>query len=559
MSAAGLVVDNFAGGGGASTGIKMVVGRDPDIAVNHNPQALAMYKANHPDTRVLCEDIFDVSPRFVCGGRRVELAWFSPDCTFFSKARGARPFRDRNRARRRRGLAGVVVKWAVEVRPRRIYVENVEEFKDWGPLDDDGLPDPERKGQSFGRWVARLRGIYRNVEWRMLRACDYGAPTTRKRLFVVASDEPVEWPEPTHGPGRAQPYRTAAECIDWSIPCPSIFDRKKELAEATLRRIARGIQRYVIDAAEPFIVPLTHQGDERVHGMGDPMPTITGAHRGEHALVQPYLVEYHSARREGDDRTKPIGAPLPTQDTSNRFGLVSPTLIQVSWGERPGQAPRVPGLHKPLGTIMAEGGKHALVAALLAKHNGGHEATGQRLDQPIDTITTKDTKAAVAVTLLKFKGTSRDGQPVDEPLATIQAQGNHYAQVCAFLVKYYKSDGNPGQGQRLDEPLHTVPTKSRFALVTVRGVDYVIVDIGMRMLTPRELFNAQGFPPDYVIDPFVEERVERRVRGRVVRVGVRRRRLSKTEQTLMCGNSVSPYPAAALARANGAAQLKAAA
>jgi len=493
----GLIIDNFAGGGGASTGIWMATGRAPDLAINHNREALAMYKANHPETRVLCEDVFDVNPRAATGGQPVGLAWFSPDCTFFSKARGAKPHRDRNRARRRRGLAGVVLKWAAQVKPRVICVENVEEFKDWGPLGPDGLPDPARKGISFRRWVSQLSNLGYVVETRELRACDYGAPTSRKRLFIVArcDGRPIVWPEPTHGPGRPLPYRTAAECIDWTIPCPSIFSRKKPLAPATLRRIARGVMRFVIQAKQPFIVPITHTGGDRVHSIGEPIRTITGAHRGE-------------------------------------FALISPTLIQTGYGERQGQAPRVPGLDKPLGTIMATGEKHALVATFLARHYGdpsGRQTPSAQMSLPMSTSTAADHHALIASHLVKLKGTCKDGQPVDVPIATVQAQGNHYAEVRAFLLKYYGTD----QAPQLGLPLSTVTTKDRFALVTVAGVDYAIVDIGMRMLMPRELFNATGFPPDYKIDPEVNGKP-----------------LTKTSQTHMCGNAVPPH----LSRAIVAAQ-----
>lgn len=536
-----LIVDNFAGGGGASTGIYLATGRHPDIAVNHDREALAIYRANHPTTRILCEDVFEVEPRLVTGRRPVGLAWFSPDCTFFSKARGAKPHRDRNRARRRRGLAGVVIKWAAAVRPRVICVENVEEFKEWGPLAEDGRPCPKRRGESFQRWLSRLVNLGYAVEWQELRACDYGAPTSRKRLFIVArcDGEPICWPEPTHGPGRARPYRTAAECIDWSIPCPSIFGRKKPLAPATLRRIARGIQRYVVGAKQPFLVPLTHQGGDRVQPIDEPMRTITGANRGELAVV-------------------------------------SPTLIQMGHGERPGQPPRALDIELPLGTVTAGGNHHALVAAFLAKHYGGpggKQTPGSGADAPVGTVTSVDHHALVAChlqrdfgesvgsslgaphptvtagggghaalvasSLIKLKGTCRDGQPVDVPLATVSAQGNHYGEVRAFLLKYYGTD----QGGQIGLPLATVTTRDRFAVVTVAGQDYAIVDIGMRMLTPRELFNAQGFPTDYVIDPLACGKP-----------------LTKTAQVHKCGNAVPPPFSRAIVCANfaGAAATKAA-
>lgn len=503
-----LIVDNFAGGGGASTGIYLATGRHPDIAVNHDREALALYRANHPTTRILCEDVFDVEPRMVTGRKTVGLAWFSPDCTFFSKARGAKPHRDRNRARRRRGLAGVVLKWAAQVRPRVICVENVMEFKDWGPLGQDGQPDPARRGESFRRWRSRLINLGYAVEVQELKACDFGAPTSRKRLFIIARCDgvPISWPAPSHGPRQAQPYRTAVECIDWGLPCPSIFERSKPLADATLRRIARGIMRYVVESKHPFIVQLTHQGGDRSHSINEPLRTITGAHRGE-------------------------------------FALVLPTMIQTGYGERDGQAPRVPGLDKPIGTIVASQ-KHALVTAFLAKHLPRNDSqltlqistdqftachiqrdfggsTGSPIDEPHPTITAGGGghSAIVASHLVKLKGTCKDGQPVTEPLGTVQAQGNHYAEVRAFLLKYYGADQDP----QLGLPLATVTTKDRFAIVTVSGTQYAIVDIGMRMLSPRELFTAQGFPLDYVIDPVVNGKP-----------------LTKTAQVHKCGNAVPP-------------------
>lgn len=330
-----LVVDNFAGGGGASLGIEWAIGRSPDIAINHDPKAIAMHAANHPNTRHYCESVWDVDPARATEGRPVGLAWFSPDCTFHSKARGGQPFRDRDKAKRRRGLAWVVVRWAKAVRPRVIMLENVEEFADWGPLLDDGKPDPLRRGFTFRRWWASMERLgYRGKMWQ-LRACDFGAPTTRKRLFIVfrCDGEEIVCPEPTHGPGLI-PYRTAAECITWEIPCPSIFERTKPLADKTMARIARGLRRYVIDAAEPFIVPVTHAGDLRSRPVSRPMPTITGAHRGEHALVTPFVSTYYGDKRPTDARGARLDHPLPTQPTANRHALIAPTMIQQSWGER---------------------------------------------------------------------------------------------------------------------------------------------------------------------------------------------------------------------------------
>lgn len=486
-----LIVDSFAGGGGASTGIEWALGRSPDIAINHDAEAIAMHAENHPATRHLLSDVWEVDPAEATGGQPVALAWFSPDCTHFSKAKGGKPVK-----KEIRGLAWVVIKWAKAVKPRVICLENVEEFRSWGPLLPDGKPCPVQRGLTFRRWTAELEACGYEVQVRELRACDYGAPTTRRRLFVIArcDGQPIVWPEPTHGPGRAHAHRTAAECIEWPIPCPSIFGRARPLADKTLRRIARGVRKFVIEAAEPFIAPLTHAGDDRVHSIREPVRTVTAANRGE-------------------------------------LGLVSPTLIQTSWGERPGQAPRVPGLHKPLGTVMGGGIKHALVAAFLAKHYGGNEATGSALDGPIHTITARDHHALVASHVTKFYGTST-GQPVDQPLHTVAAGGWKFGEVRALLMKYYGTGG----GCDLGEPMHTVTSRDRFALVTVAGEQYVIGDIGMRMLVPRELYRAQGFPDTYRID-----------------FSIGPKPLTKTAQVRMAGNSVCPPLAAAIVRANCAA------
>lgn len=469
-----LVVDLFAGGGGASCGIEQAIRRPVDVAINHDPQAVSLHQANHPQTLHYVSDVFEVDPRAVAGGRRIGLMWASPDCTYHSKARGGKPHRDRNRARRRRGLAWVVCRWAREVRPRVILLENVEEFQHWGPLLEDGTPCPQRRGTTFARWVAQLRNLGYAVEWRELRACDYGAPTIRKRLFLVArcDGQPIVWPERTHGPGR-RTWRTAAECIDWALPAPSIFERERPLADATLRRIAAGVRRYVLEAARPYIVRIGHAGHGdagKVRGVDEPLSTVTS--KAEHLLAVP-------------------------------------TLVQTGYGERTGQAPRVPGLDKPLGTVVG-GQKHALVAAFLAKHYGGHNATdGQALVRPLGTITTQDHHGLVTATL---------------------GGAGHAAEVRALLVAYY---GSEADGQALTEPLRTVPTRDRFGLVTVHGQDYVISDIGMRMLQPRELYAAQGFPAAYIIDRGADGRV-----------------LSKSAQVRMCGNSVCPPVAAAIVAAN---------
>lgn len=500
MNSHEIIVDSFAGGGGASLGIEMAIGRGPDIAINHDHEAIAMHTANHPRTRHYSENVWDVDPVKAVAGRPVGLAWFSPDCTFHSKARGGKPFRDRNKARRRRGLAWVVVRWAKAVRPRVIMLENVEEFQDWGPLLDDGTPCPIRKGLTFRRWKKHLENLGYAVECRELRASDYGAPTIRKRLFVIARCDglPIVWPKPTHGPGTNHPYRTAAECIDWSLPCPSIFERARPLAEATMRRIAKGVKRYVIDAKEPFIVTCNHSGDGfRGQGIHEPMKTLTAA-RDAHGLVVPFLTEHANGSSQ---RNFSIEEPLRTQ------------------------------------CAEVKGGHFALVSAFMAQHNTG--MVGHRADKPVSTITSRGTQQQLVTShLTKLYGTCKDGQDNREPMPTITSGGQHIGEVRAFLIKYYGTDQDP----QLREPLHTVTTKDRFGVVTVKGEDYVIADIGMRMLQPRELYRAQGFPDSYVID-----------------LEVQGKRLTKTAQVRMCGNSVCPPIAAAIVRANMAAAAEAAA
>jgi len=634
-----LVIDLFAGGGGASTGIEQALGRHVDIAVNHDPEAVSLHQANHPQTRHFVSDVFEVDPLAVTDGQPVGLLWASPDCKHFSKAKGGKPV-----SKKIRGLAWVVIKWAKLARPRVICLENVEEFQTWGPLDENNMPCQRRKGQTFQRWVAQLRTLGYHVEWRELRACDYGAPTIRKRLFLVARRDgmPIVWPKPTHAAKPAKgsgllPWRTAADCIDWSLPCPSIFERERPLAEATLRRIAHGIKRYVIDAPKPFIAPVTHPGDIRINDIDEPMRTITGANRGEKALITPTIARIGQTGGNGK-YSNSVEEPVSTITSKAEHLLVSPTLVQTGYGERPGQAPRVPGLDKPLGTAV-DGQKHGLVAAFLAKHYGGNEGPGVPLSGPVSTITTQDhhhlvaahvvkhyggepqagrtaqdlrhpmptamadgakhgvvaahlvgvggrqgqgqspaygadrptrtvtakgDTAIVAASLAKLRGTSSSADP-DQPLHTVSAQGEHHAlvsshlmtnttghaggateaplhtittgghhaEVRALLLKYYGTDQDPD----LREPLHTVTTKDRFGLVTVAGEDYLIADIGMRMLQPRELYRAQGFPDTYAIDR-----------------GADGCALSKSAQVRMCGNSVCPPVAAALVRANYAEQ-----
>lgn len=523
-----LTIDNFAGGGGASHGIEKALGRPIDFAINHDREAIAMHAANHPRTKHYCEDVWQVDPLEVTGGKPVGLAWFSPDCKHFSRAKGGKPV-----SKRVRGLAWIVIRWAKAVRPRVIMLENVSEFATWGPLLEDGSPCPMRKGFTFRRWHKMLENLGYRIDMREMSACDYGAPTVRRRLFIIARCDgmPIIWPQETHGRGLL-PYRTAAECIDWSIPCPSIFERKKELADATLRRIARGITRYVVNNPKPFIVQMRGTGDSQIDCSARPMDAPLGTVSAggiHHALITPIIAG--CGGRMGQSLERPIDRPLQTVTSKadsvlvspvlvplthqgtrranspeeplatitgahrGELALVAPTLIQTSYGERQGQAPRTLDLHKPLGTVVASGQKHGLVAAFLARHYGGHE---------------------------------NDGAPMTHPMYTVTTQDHHHL-VHAFLMKYYGT----GDGQEVGVSLDTVTTKDRFGLVTVMGYKYYIADIGMRMLAPRELFNAQSFPADYIIDPIVGGKP-----------------LTKTAQVRMAGNSVCPVMAQALVRAN---------
>ncbi|HFD7093173.1 TPA: DNA cytosine methyltransferase [Klebsiella pneumoniae] len=679
-----IIVDNFAGGGGASTGIELAIGRSVDIAINHDPNAVAMHTTNHPGTLHYCESVYSVRPKVATAGRSVGLAWFSPDCRHFSKAKGAKPVE-----KAIRGLAWIVIRWALDVGPRVMMLENVEEFKTWGPLlVAEMRPDPDRIGETFLAFVGMLTsgvpadhpallecceflelspdseqakrlvaGLGYVVDFRELRACDYGAPTIRKRFFMVMrrDGQPIVWPEATHGDpkspavlaGKLAPWRTVAECIDWSIPAPSIFGRKKPLAENTLRRIARGIQRFVIESASPFIVKCNHTTTRgkydcfRGQALDDPLQTITKTHG--YAIAVPHLTKFRTGAT-GQPVTDPV--PTVTAGTSRRPGgnghalgiveaglvpflagnggseyqakprpldklahtilkesracvvapviarqfgasvghradepsatitaggggksqLVVPTLIQMGYGERPGQAPRVPGLDKPLGTVVAGGGKHAVVGAFLAKHYGGnytgpgvgldepaHSVTtvdhhalvtaqivgvggraGQSrprdVSEPLQTMTTKADAAMVTSHLIKLRGTCRDGQTTDEPMPTITAGGQHVGEVKTTLAV---EDYDEERAQQVLAFLQKYCGEDSTGLVDIGGVTYRIVDIGMRMLQPHELYRAQGFPEWYIIDQDYR--------------GVK---YAKDKQVARCGNAVPPPFAEALVRAN---------
>lgn len=507
-----LIIDSFAGGGGASTGIEWAFGRPVDIAINHSPSAIRMHEINHPHTKHYCESVWDVDPIKATRRQPVALAWFSPDCTHFSKAKGGKPVK-----KEIRGLAWVVLRWAAKVKPRIICLENVEEFETWGPLtrkrgrDKHPRPCKFRVGTTFDRWWSQLEALGYKIEMKKLKACDYGAPTTRERLFIIArrDSQSIVWPEPTHGPGRLKPYRTAAECIDFSIPCPSIFLTKEEvkqlglkirrpLAESTMRRIAKGVQRYVIDAAKPFIV------------------------------------SYYGNKGKNDFRGLGLNEPLKTQTTENRFSFVAPSLIPI---DHTGSG-HVPAndIQEPLRTIVTEN-RHALVSAFLAQHNTG--VVGHQVTEPVSTITASGSQQNLVTShMMKLRGNASErdsSQPTETPIPTITANGLHVAEVRAFLLKYYGVDQDP----RLEYPLHTVTSKDRFGLVTVHGDLYQIADIGMRMLEPRELYRAQGFPDSYIINPEFNGKP-----------------LSKADQVRMVGNSVSPYVSMAIVKANAGIDAK---
>ncbi len=668
-----MIVDSFAGGGGASTGIEMALGRSPDIAINHNPAALALHAANHPETLHLSENVYHVDPLDHMRGRHIGLMHFSPDCKHFSKAKGGKPVE-----RNIRDLAWIIPGWIERIqksggRVDVVTMENVEEWKDWGPLieTERGLmPCPDRRGQTFQAWCKAIRKLGGRIEWRELRACDYGAPTIRKRLFLIIrfDGKKIVWPEPTHGApddpdviaGKKLPWRVAAEIIDWSLPCPSIFDTAAEiwskhglravrpLAGNTMARVARGMKRYVLDADRPFIVNLTHGGREE--DAGQPFRTITGANRGEKAVilpsitrfnsgatgsamdepmptvtansyikrpggaaplgivaphlmtmrnsgkpfngadepthtitaggaglsvVAPHLTAYYGPGAGGEDRSADPEKPLNTVTTENRHAVVVPTL--VGCGGRAGQS-RPRGGDEPLATVTTKA-DGCVAAAFIAQHNNdsrrvGGVNPGREADDPLSTVTATGAQQGTVAAFVARQFGASVGHAVDEPSATVTAGVNKSQLVAPYLHAYYGCDQDTPE----TEPFHTVTTKPRFSHVEssisappftadqeerarevaaflrahgfwderefvtldIGGQTFVVVDIGMRMLTPRELFNAQGFPPDYVIDGAWEGEGEDR---RFVD-------FPKNVQVSCCGNSVSPPPYAAIVAAN---------
>ncbi|MBO0142297.1 DNA cytosine methyltransferase [Agrobacterium sp. Ap1] len=619
-----LIVDSFAGGGGASTGIEMALGRSPDIAINHNADALALHAANHPHTLHLSENIFKVDPLDHVAGKHVGLAWFSPDCKHFSKAKGGKPVE-----RNIRDLAWVIVLWAQRAKPDVIIMENVEEWKEWGPLieTERGLmPCPASRGQTFQKWCKAMKAAGYKLQHRELRACDYGAPTIRKRLFVVArrDGQPIVWPEPTHGSptdrdviaGRKQPWRTAAEIIDWSLPCPSIFDTANEimqkhglrairpLADATMARVARGTKRYVLDATRPFIVNLTH--GVRTEDVDRPFNTITGANRGEKAVISPSITRFNTgatgsamdepaptvtansyikkpggaaplgmiapslmSMKGSDRRDSAANAPHPTVLAGGgHSAVIVPTL--VGCGGRAGQS-RPRGADEPMATVTAKADV-CTAAVFVAQHNNdsrrvGGVNPGRAADEPMSTVTATGAQQGVVSAFVSRQFGASIGHGVDEPSATVTAGVNKSALIAPFMQAYYGT----GDGGEEDQPCRTITTKDRhghveaslvappftpdqhdrarevaaflrsygfwddreFVTLTIGEAEFVIVDIGMRMLTPRELYSAQGFPADYKIDADANGRP-----------------FPKNVQVSCVGNSVSPPVAAALVAAN---------
>lgn len=469
-----IIIDCFAGGGGASVGIEMALGIPVDIAVDHDPQAIRMHKANHPNTKHYCEDVWQVDPVKACNGHPVGLAWFSPDCKHFSKAKGGKP-----KDKFIRGLAWVACRWAGLVRPRVIMLENVEEFKTWGPLNRGHHPIKAKQGKTFEKFVQQLTDLGYDVQFRELVAADYGAPTMRKRFFLIArcDSKPIIWPEPTHAPadseavkaGIFKPYVGAYTQLDFSLPCPSIFDTSEEikekygiravrpLAQKTMDRIARGVKKFILENPEPFIVPIGYgerKGQQpRIHDIERPLPTIVSS--GKHYLCALALIQYHSETTKDEVRGQAIESPIMTVDGSNRYGLVTSFL-------------------------------------------------------------SKFYKSGI-------------GQDEREPLHTITTSAGHFGEVRAFLIKYY----GQGTGQNIKEPLDTVTAQDRFGLVTIKGEDYQIVDIGLRMLEPKELYGCQGFPDDYIIDHDYTGKT-----------------YPRSEQVRRCGNAVCPPIPAALVKAN---------
>lgn len=537
-----IIVDNFAGGGGASTGIELAAGRPVNIAINHDAAAILLHKTNHPHTEHVQASVWDVDPEEVCAGRPVGLAWFSPDCKHFSKAKGA-ALVDRNI----RGLAWIVLRWAGTVRPRVIILENVEEFQTWGPV-RKGKPVKSKSGQTFHKWLSQLEELGYAVEYRELVAADYGAPTTRKRFVLIArcDGQPIRWPERTHAPrdseevksGKCKPWRSAAEIIDWTVPMYSIFASKQEikekygvnavrpLADNTLRRIIRGVDKFTIKSGKPFIVECNHGGDGHTRSVEDPVNTVTGRYTG--GVCEPVTIPY-TFSNTGGSVGSPADEPVHTIRTAGGQVLAAANLIQYHTEQS--EDVRANGLDAALPTVDASN-RYGLTAAHLVEFYGN----GQAIDpeEPMHTVTSHDREALIATHIVKFKGPDI-GQSPDAPLQTVTAI-NPFALASVKTVKYA-----PGTDLGYWPQIRPLLNKycgykladDEILLLWIRGAWRYICDISMRMLTPRELYNAMGFPPDYII--------ERDYTGKPY---------PKSQQVARCGNAVCPQMASAVVRVN---------
>ena len=577
-----IIVDSFAGGGGASTGIELATGRVVNVAINHDVDAILMHKTNHPHTEHYQASVWDVDPAEVCRGRKVGLLWASPDCKHFSKAKGGKPVE-----KKIRGLAWIVLRWAGTVRPRVIMLENVEEFQTWGPV-RKGKPVKKRSGQTFRKWLAQLRDLGYNVEWRELVAADYGAPTTRKRFFLIArcDGSPIVWPEPTHAPadspevltGKKLPWRSAAEIIDWSLPCPSIFDTREQIREKyglsaqrplrpnTMRRVIRGVDKFAIKAPDPFLVVVNHAGDFRGQNAEDPLQTITAKngygvaspvmapltmHNNENAtgtkitepvntitssgagghqmVITPAMIQYHTEQTERV-RGQGVTAPIMTIDASNRYGLAAASLVKYYGSDNQGQSAGV-----PLHTVTTKDREGVLAANLAKFYGGAYTGDGSKLSDPLHTVTAVDHNALTATHLVKMKGTNLGG-PMSEPVQTITAGGGHFGVVTTVVARA-EPGAELGHWPEIRELLNIYCGydlgPEDVILFQIGGAWYFMADIGLRMLTPRELYRANGFPDDY--------KIERDYLGNVY---------GKAKQVARCGNAVPPPFATAIVRAN---------
>lgn len=595
-----IIVDNFAGGGGASTGIEQALGRPVDIAINHDPAAVAMHRINHRFTEHYCESVWDVAPVALCRGRKVALMWLSPDCKHFSKAKGGKPVE-----KHIRGLAWIALRWAALVKPRVIILENVEEFKTWGRIDKKtSKPDPRYKGETFKSFVWQLRMHGYAVEWKELRACDYGAPTSRKRFVLIArcDGHPIVFPKPTHGnaPG-LKPYRTAADIINWSLPCPSIFERKKPLVSATCRRIARGLDKFVIKNSKPFIIQT--QFNNPPQNSDYPLSTVESVNK--HSVVMPTLTKFN-----GQSKGQCVDVPLDTvMAGATRFGKVDTRLAPFIQHENFDNIPQ--SVEKPVSTITSATHQYLTDAKLAPfveqAFGGAYDGYGADIEKPLPTITAKDHNRVIAPTLIQYHSETSDNEvracELREPLPTVDTS-NRYGIASAFIHKYYAGNyegagsdiaspldtitteerhaltlpymtefyGNEKDGTPCTQPLRTIMANNKAAVIEVKvakisgsqnlgywtkvrtllneyadynladdeillflidNVRWFIYDIGMRMLTPRELYRAQGFPEDYIIE-----------------FDVNGKPYSKKEQIARCGNAVCPPMAEAVVRAN---------